>query len=291
MMTLASEYRFVRAGSWRLWLHNERWDQALWPEILSHLGQQAPSRHPSTGRLHYSRGAMEEELYLKVYYRWELFGCLKDLFRDSRAFRALKQGTALTEHGLHAPVAIAAGEERHLGLLKRAFLLTARVHGSPLNQFLRDHFAARLDTEALRRKRRQIQDLAWEIRRMHALGFVHGDLVPSNILLRVEREGSRFFYMDNDRTRLYPLWFPQRLWRRNLVQLNRFVLPGISLQDRLRFLRAYLGQNTLAKGHRRLLKWLETKTRKRRRQCEQIDARVSFRELMRWNGRFTNDIK
>lgn len=291
MMTLASEYRLVREGRWSLWLHTERWDQALWPEIQRHLGEQAPSRHPSTRRFHYSRGATEEELYLKVYYRWGLCGGIKDLFRDSRAVRALKQGVALTGHGLHAPLAIAAGEERYLGLLKRAFLLTAGVRGLPLTQFLRDHCAAGLSAGALRRKRRQIEQLAREIRRMHAMGFVHGDLVPSNILLRAERQGSQFFYMDNDRTRLYPRWFPHRLWKRNLVQLNRFVLPRISLQDRLRFLRAYLGQASLAKGHRGLLQWLEKKTRQRRRECEQIDARVSFRELMRWNGPFAKNIK
>ena len=291
MMTLGSDYRLVLEGGWRLWLHSERWDQGLWPEILRHLAEQAPSRHPGTRRFHYPRGAAREELFLKVYYRWELFGCIKDLFRDSRAFRALRQGLALTGHGFHAPPAIAAGEERRLGLLKRAFLLTAGVPGLPLDQFLRERFAAGLNAEALRRKRRQIEQLAREIRRMHRLGFVHGDLVPSNILLRVEQEGIQFFYMDNDRTRLYPPWFPHRLWKRNLVQLNRFVLPGISLQDRMRFLRAYLGQASLAKDPRRLLRWLERKTRQRRRECEQIAARVSFRELMRWDGPFSNNIR
>jgi hypothetical protein len=90
--------------------------------------------------------------------------------------------------------------------------------------------------------------------------------------------------MDNDRTRRYPGWIPQQLWRRNLVQLNRFPLPGITLQDRVRFLRYYLGSKLWGKKERRLLDWLEHKTRQRRQECDAVDANQSFRRLMRWPG-------
>jgi len=292
MKTLGSNYQFARAEKWRLWLHRERWDARLWPEILRHLEEQAPARHPRTSRLQDPTRGSGEGLYLKIYYRWDSFGSVKDLLRDSKALRALKQGLALRERGFQTPLVVAAGEERQLGLLQRAFLLSVPVAGLPLNQFLSARLARRLSGEALRRKRRHIDRLAREIRRMHALGFVHGDLVPSNIFLRGDDEEVEFCYMDNDRTRRYPPWLAQRLWKRNLIQLNRFVLAGISLQDRLRFLRAYLAHAQLrAARQRRLLRWLERKTRQRRRECERIDSRVSFRELMRWNGPFTQDIK
>jgi hypothetical protein len=249
------------------------------------LEEQAPARHPSTRRLQEPDRGSGAGLYLKIYYRWDFLGSVKDLLRDSKAFRALKQGLALRERGFQTPLVVAAGEERQLGLLQRAFLLSAPVAGLPLNQFLSARLAGRLSDEALRRKRRDIDQLAREIRRMHALGFVHGDLVPSNIFLRGDDEQLEFCYLDNDRTRRYPPWLAQRLWKRNLIQLNRFVLAGISLQDRLRFLRAYLAHAPLqAERQRRLLRWLERKTRQRRRECERIDSRVSFRELMRWNG-------
>ena len=125
---------------------------------------------------------------------------------------------------------------------------------------------------------------------MHEDGFVHGDLVPTNILARDEGDTVTFFYMDNDRTRRYPRWMPQGLWKRNLIQLNRFVLSGISLQDRMRFLRSYLGEKAWGEKEGRLLRWIEAKTRKRRRECDQVEAEVSFRELMRWNGHFTKNI-
>lgn len=286
MRMLGSNYQFIRRDGWCLWLHKERWDQRLWPEILRYLEEQAPARHPSTKRLQDPKRRRGEELYLKIYYRWDLFGSVKDLLRDSKAFRALKQGLALRAYGFQTPLVVAAGEERRLGLLQRAFLLSAPVPGLPLNQFLRARLAPRLSGAALQRKRRQIEQLARDIRRMHALGFVHGDLVPSNIFLRGEDERIEFCYMDNDRTRRYPPRLAQGLCRRNLIQLNRFVLAGISLQDRLRFLRAYLEAPLAAERQRRLLRWLEKKTRQRRRECERIDSRVSFRELMRWNGPF-----
>jgi hypothetical protein len=75
---------------------------------------------------------------------------------------------------------------------------------------------------------------------------------------------------------------PQTLWKRNLIQLNRFPLPGISLEDRVRFFRDYRGRSEAKPADRRLLRWLERKTRARRVECDAADARVGFRSLMRW---------
>jgi len=88
--------------------------------------------------------------------------------------------------------------------------------------------------------------------------------------------------MDNDRTRRYPPWYPHLLWRRNLVQLNRFMLPGISLQDRMRFLRFYLARASWTRSDRRLVRWLEKKTRERLQEFGQDEPQASFRRLMRW---------
>ncbi len=290
MMTLSSKYRLLREGRWGLIVHTERWNRQLWEEVLRQLTDQKPAAHPQTKRFYYPQGANSEEFYLKIYHRGYFPGSIKDLCRSSKAFRALKQGLALTEQGFHVPLAVAAGEERDLRLLKRAFLLTVGVEGSPLPLFLREHFAVPLAGAALREKRGSLRRLALETRRLHQEGFVHGDLVPSNILVRPEESGVSFFYMDNDRTRRYPVWLPQSLWKRNLVQLNRFVLSGISLQDRMRFLRTYLGRDSWAERDRELMRWLEKKTRKRRLECDRIEAQVSFRELMRWNGPFACNI-
>lgn len=290
-MGIGSKYQLFREGEWNLLVLSESWSQGLWAEVLYHLRNQAPADHPQTKQFHYPAGEDGEEFYLKTYHRSRPLGTLKDLFRDSKAFRALKQGEALSEQGFHVPLTVAAGEERNLRLLKRAFLLTSGIKATPLSLFLREHCSLPLDLSALRKKREYLKQLALEIRRLHQYGFVHGDLVPSNILVQAGGREVVFFYMDHDRTRGHPVWIPHGLWKRNLVQLNRFVLTGISLQDRMRFLRFYLGKRSWEKNDRRLIRWLEDKTRRRRQECDRIEAPVSFRELMRWNGPYARDIK
>lgn len=257
----------------------------MWREISPHLEHEISSGHPWTKHIRYPKENEGRDYFLKVYSRLRWWGALKDLFRVSRALRALRQGEALVESGFHVPVTVAAGEARSWRFLNKAFLLTSAVDGSSLPVFLRRYaLPSRLD--ALRLKREGLKGLASEVRRLHHCGFVHGDLVPSNILVRSEMGEAIFFFIDNDRTRRYPPWLPHSLWKRNLVQLNRFVLPGISLQDRMRFLKFYLGGRVWTKSNRRLIRWLEQRTRKRRRECEQIETGGSFRELMRWNGPF-----
>ena len=59
--------------------------------------------------------------------------------------------------------------------------------------------------------------------RLHAAGFVHGDLVPPERAVRGRR---RLVFLDNDRTRRSRFLVCARRPRRNLVQLGRFVGAG-----------------------------------------------------------------
>ena len=122
---------------------------------------------------------------------------------------------------------------------KREFILTAKIAGAPLTTYLSGDSAGRL--AALSFKRENIKSLGRLIRRFHETGFVHGDLVATNIFVAAhDTEHLEFYFMDNDRTQRYPSWFSQPFWKRNLIQLNRMPLAGISLQDRMGFLHAYL---------------------------------------------------
>ena len=290
-MGIRYRYQFCRQDGWNLLVISERWNQGLWAEILSRLEKQAPTDHPQTMRLRYPAGENGEEFYLKIFHYSSPVEILKDFFRASKAFRALKQGNALSGRGFHVPLSLAVGEHRRLRFIDKSFLLTARVEVTLLPYYLKEHFSGQLDPVTLKWKREYLAQLAMEIRRLHQYGFIHGDLTPYNILVQTHGERIVFYLMDNDRTRRYPpwTWLPHFLSKRNLVQLNRFVLPGISLQDRVRFLCYYLGKGTWKKRERRLVRWLEEKTQKKRREREPIDARVSFRELMRWKGSFSRN--
>ena len=79
--------------------------------------------------------------------------------------------------------------------------------------------------------------------------------------------------------------------RRNLVQLGRFVVPGVTLTDRARVLAAYATGRRLSRAaRRRLARWVVRKTTARRCAIDRIPPavaeRAGFRELMRSGGPF-----
>jgi hypothetical protein len=115
---------------------------------------------------------------------------------------------------------------------------------------------------------------------------VHGDLVPSNVHVGA----TRLHFLDHDRTRRGPLlvWWGGR---RNLVQLGRIVVPGLTLMDRARVLVAYARRRGLGRRRRRRrAAWLVRATTRRRCRIDAISAetaaQVGFGELMRAGGPF-----
>jgi hypothetical protein len=278
-----SQYISRRDGAWRLWLRTDLWPQKLWRSLRERVAAEGPSRHPRTAEFRFPE--MELPLFLKIFYGGSPATSFKDFFRRSKAVRSLLLTERLAALGFSVPVAIGAGEERCANWLRRSFVATLPVHGCPVPIFLRDQLDARAGAVSVRHKRALLARLAREIRRLHDLGFIHGDLVPGNIFIAPLPDGAvQFTFMDNDRTRRYPTWVQRRLCRRNLVQLNRFPLAGISLQDRMRFFHTYVGRDKLLPSDRRLVRWLEQKTRQRRAECDAVNPSGSFRRLMRWDA-------
>jgi hypothetical protein len=275
-----SRYTRARQGRWRLWFRGDLWNEEIWHAVRQLVMNEAPDPHPRTLEI---RIAGTQRVFLKIFFSASFAGALKDCFRRSKAVRALLIAESLAAKRFNAPLAVGAGEERYAGVLRRSFLVSLPVEGCSLPDFLSARTADSQAALALPRKRALLGELAREIRRFHDEGFVHGDLVPANIFAALDTQGrARFCFMDNDRTRRYPAWLRHRLWRRNLVQLNRFPLAGISLQDRMRFFHGYVKLRKLGPKERKLLRWLEAKTRQRRRDCDAVDASGSFRRLMRW---------
>jgi hypothetical protein len=192
-----------------------------------------------------------------------------------RARRAFRMGRALAAAGFGAPDVVVVGRRGREGLL-----VTRDVGGVDVATAV----AARRDDRAA--KRALLRALGAEVGRLHAAGFVHGDLVPPNVHLA----GDRFVFLDNDRTRRSRI-LVRLAARRNLVQLGRFVVPGVTVTDRLRVLVAYARARGLAPGaRRRLARWLVEKTTGRRCAIDRIAPeaarRAGFRELMRSGGPF-----
>lgn len=155
-------------------------------------------------------------------------GTLRNLARGSRAERLGETVERLEAAGFTPAPLLMLGEERRGG---RAMLVTRRVAGVPLPRFLRDV------ERAPERKRETLRALGAEIARLHRAGFLHGDLTPYNIFV-AEGDPARFVFIDHERTvRARLAWRRRRL--RNLVQLCRFELAGMSRADRIRIVDSY----------------------------------------------------
>jgi hypothetical protein len=291
LLSIDRPYTELTDGEWKLRVLPSLWSEELWREILRAIGRQAPQRHPQTLRLEPRVGNTAAPLFLKLFHAPSGFDAAKDYCRSSKAFRFLRQSVALAAAGFSVPTTLAAGEERRGHRLMRAFVVTRAVAGEAAPLYLRHRYGEGSPGLPLAEKRLALATLGRRIRRLHDAGFVHGDLVPSNIFIaRAPGGGWDFYLMDNDRTRRYPPWWARSLGKRNLVQLNRFPLPGISLQDRMRFFRGYTGGKRWRGAERKLLSWLEYKTRQRRQECDAVDPTGSFRKLMSWKPELAGNL-
>jgi hypothetical protein len=255
----------TRDGLWRGRLDLEAGVAPAW--VLGVLGQagERRSRHASTrAAAHAGR-----RVFVKHYAApagW-------------RAGRAFRMALALERAGFAAPCAVVVGRRGAEGVLA-----TWDVGGVPLADRLAALGAE--DATARRHKHDLLRRLGVEMARLHEAGFVHGDLVPSNLQVC----GGRLCFLDHDRTRRGRLlvWWGGR---RNLVQLGRFAVPGVSLRDRARVLVAYARRRGLGRRRRRrLAAWLVRATIRRRCRIDGIETttatRIGFGELMRAGGPF-----
>jgi len=228
-------------------------DPLAWRAAAAEAGGRT-SRHARTVRLTTPAGAV----FVKT---WAPPG-------GWRARRAFRMGEALRRAGFDAPETLAAAWRAGEGLL-----VTSDVGGEELVAAVAGRRGAA--------KRALLAALGATVGRLHAAGFVHGDLVPSNVRVA----GGRFVFLDNDRTRRSRV-LVALVGRRNLVQLGRFVVPGVTLADRARVLAAYAESRGLSRrARRRLGWWVVAKTTARRCAIDGIPpaaARAAgYRALMR----------
>jgi tRNA A-37 threonylcarbamoyl transferase component Bud32 len=279
---------------------------ATWLACVDRLAGTPPchrSKHATTYRLDVG----DRRVYVKRYHRYRIRSGVKDLVRPSKARHVARISAALAAAGFRVPAVVAAAERRRGPLLVDAWVATASLDGTPLSQRL-----ARLSPAGASRaaapgtasphagstasatrgavvadKRRLLAALGAEVGRLHARGFVAGDLVPPNVwLLAAARPEAApaIAFLDHDRTRAGRAPARWRRARRNLVQLNRIPIPGVLATDRLRVYRAYARARGWSRDEaRRRLPWIITKTIERRRRFDGVAdaAGLGFRALMR----------
>jgi tRNA A-37 threonylcarbamoyl transferase component Bud32 len=154
---------------------------------------------------------------------------LKALAKGSRGRRARLNSEALIAAGFQAPENVAWGSLPG----RSEYLFTRAVRGPGVTYWLREQLALR-SGEQLTQRRQLLRQLGHCIGRLHAAGFIHGDLRTSNVLADQHDGDFHFTLIDNERTvRIQPP--PGRALLRNLMQLNMLTHADLSPRDRMRF--------------------------------------------------------
>jgi hypothetical protein len=281
MMVRGDRYREVLSGGWRVW-SVPAWLSCI-DRVLAEVGRggwEYRSKHGSTRRL---AAGGPRPAFLKSYRRYRFTDALKELLRGSKAERAAAATAALEAAGFAAAPVVMLGVRRRAGFAGTAFLVSEDVDAPDVRAFLAAYAGRGRPSE----KRRLLCALGVYVGRLHEAGFCHGDLVPPNLRVRGDAGAPCFVLIDNDRTRARSRPLSLAEARRNLVQLNRFVVPGVTATDRWRVLRAYCATRCLGEARsRRLARWVMRKTVERRRRFDGVlDARrIGFRALMRADG-------
>ena len=178
------------------------------------------------------------------------------LFRQSRAWFEYNRLSALRRQGVPCVEPLAVGERREAGFVTACMLITRGVPGQSLLSFAQSRTPV-----APADRRRIIETLARQVRRMHDAGLVHGSLAWRDVLIRREENGGfAFAFLDPQRVRLYRLRGCRRLgFLHDVATLAATAMLVCSRADRLRFARAYFCRKRLNRHHRR---WMNAVARR-----------------------------
>jgi Lipopolysaccharide kinase (Kdo/WaaP) family len=216
------------------------------------------SRHASTWQIRIGASA-GSEIFIKLLDAPRGLGAIKQWLRGGRASHVARITRDLNDSGFLAPPLLVYGREVSSG---REIIVTPGAEGVGPLRTLKALRAGAADV--LIRKRTVLRALGAEVARLHRCGFVHGDLTPFNIFF-VRAEPPRFVLIDHERTRRPGPIGRHRRALRNLVQLGRFALPGLSATDRMRILAGYtalLGRRDRRRLTRRVNAMLEQRIRR-----------------------------
>lgn len=178
----------------------------------------------------------KQQIYYKEYRARSPAAVLTAQVKGSRAARARINADALLQVGIDAPHNVLWGQLPG----SREYLFTVAEPGGGIDHWLSRTLPQR-SKEQLLLRRQLLSELGTFVGRVHATGFVHGDLSPSNILAAQLPDRFRFTLLNNERnTRRNPM--PGKLLLRDLLQLNILPPSDLGKTDRMRFFCAWRRQ-------------------------------------------------
>lgn len=216
-----------------------------------------------------------DTLIYKQYYFKGWHESLAALFRQNQASRAWNCGAALLLRELPTPQPLVLIHKMRFGLPVTSYLVTERVPDAlTISRYLERHLPGLEQEEQKRIVRGVIEEAAMLLRRLHERRVTHRDLKASNILVSTTDDPAhpKLWLIDLDGVQTWQT-VPDK---HRLQNLTRFYVsfhrsPWISLSDRLRFLKIYLGRRFRDRPHWKSLwsKILDQAERKIRRNLRQ----------------------
>ncbi len=179
------------------------------------------SRHAETWLEHFDHVG-GPDAFFKVLDPIRSLNRIRWIFKRMRAAHVASILERLRADGMGVPEILLLGAERRGG---REIIVTARVDGSTVARYLK--------RAKLASRRVMLSALGAEVARLHRAGYIHGDLTPYNIFV-TGLEPPQFAFIDHERTRRTILSRFDRPRMRNLVQLGRLQLSGVTNTDRMR---------------------------------------------------------
>lgn len=213
------------------------------------------SRSPATScfRVPLEEG---ESLYFKRYV-YTPRHLLEFWLRPSKAVVEAFGFVRLRALGIPTLEVLALGEVRWAGMLRAACVVTRGISDtSTLADFARERWYFMSPAERRRVYRQIAGRLVEQLRRAHGAKFFHHDLKWRNILIRRDEDGYTPVWIDCPRAHSARL----RCRRAAVVDLSglaRLAISYLSLYDRYRFLRAYLGPNADREAVKRLFRQVQ----------------------------------
>ncbi len=180
-----------------------------------------------------ARSGDAKPLFFKQFLDRNAWEGIKACLRGSRSQRAVKNSQRLIEKRFNAPSTLC---------YSKRFTLTEGIVSDGFGDLLTDFSE---QSQAQEKKYQLIEQVGFEVGRLHQAGISHGDLRPNNLLL--EQSTQKIYFIDNERTEFFPQ-LPYKLRVKNLVQIGMQPFSIASKLDRLRFFNAYMkSQKNLAR--------------------------------------------
>jgi hypothetical protein len=193
----------------------------------------------------------------------------------SPAVRALKGAALLDAAGIPHPSPLAAAETVCRGAVHASYLVSeALLDGDTLSRFALG--PGEIKGRDARRRRRILDKVARQVRRIHDARLYTRDLQETNVMVADDAgQGFRVWFLDlEDFRRLRRVGWPQRA--RNLIHLDRSIGRFLCRAARLAFLYAYLGGKPERADARRIVnELLLLRAQTERRQSRRADVRLA----------------